>query len=120
LTFQLTGAFYSQIRLSGGSSTGATSCRNIFIGVKEAADASSSCVNLDTDNDGIPNRLDLDSDNDDCSDAFEAGSTKNTTTNFKFPGSYGANGLDNILETATDNGIVNYTLTYSRPTSESI
>ncbi|RMA56637.1 hypothetical protein BXY75_3340, partial [Ulvibacter antarcticus] len=39
----------------------------------------------DTDGDGIPDSLDLDSDNDGCSDAIEAGTTTNQTTNYQFP-----------------------------------
>jgi len=38
----------------------------------------SSCRDLDTDNDGIPNRLDLDSDGDGCSDLTEAGVSPGT------------------------------------------
>ena len=41
--------------------------------------------NIDTDGDGIPNHLDLDSDNDGCSDALEANTTTNQTTNYQFP-----------------------------------
>jgi hypothetical protein len=39
----------------------------------------------DTDNDGIPDYLDLDSDNDACSDAIEGGTTTDQTTNYQFP-----------------------------------
>jgi gliding motility-associated-like protein len=69
-------------------------------------------IDLDSDNDGIPNRLDLDSDNDGCSDAYEGGSTTSTTANYKFTGTMGTNGLDNSKETATDNGVINYSLSY--------
>jgi trimeric autotransporter adhesin len=70
---------------------------------------------LDTDNDGIPNSLDLDSDGDGCSDAFEAGATTSTTANFQFPtAGVGTNGLANSLETVADNGTINYTLTYNK------
>lgn len=65
----------------------------------------------DTDGDGIPNHLDLDSDGDGCSDAFEGGATTNNTISV-IAGPYGANGLANSLESAVDNGIINYTSTY--------
>ncbi|MFY7911098.1 MAG: hypothetical protein ACOVO2_16140 [Emticicia sp.] len=71
------------------------------------------CQDLDTDSDGIANYLDLDSDNDGCSDAFEASATTNTTSNFVFSGAVGTNGLVNSLETVADNGVINYTSTYS-------
>jgi hypothetical protein len=68
---------------------------------------------LDTDGDGIPNQLDTDSDGDGCSDAYEAGATTNTTSNYTFPGPYGNNGLANSLETGTESGMVNYNSTYN-------
>ncbi|MEY4521442.1 MAG: hypothetical protein RIT10_627, partial [Bacteroidota bacterium] len=67
------------------------------------------CLDRDTDNDGIPNRLDLDSDADGCSDAYEAGTTTNTTANFAHPAPHGANGFANSLEATADNGIYNGT-----------
>ncbi|MDO6813892.1 choice-of-anchor L domain-containing protein, partial [Tenacibaculum soleae] len=42
-------------------------------------------ISNDIDGDGIPNQLDLDSDGDGCSDAIEAGTTTNQTTNYQFP-----------------------------------
>ena len=72
------------------------------------------CVELDTDGDGIPNRLDLDSDGDGCSDALEAGATNDATTNFSFTGAVGTNGLVNTKETTVDSGIINYTSTYNQ------
>ncbi|MDQ6480584.1 discoidin domain-containing protein [Dyadobacter sp. LHD-138] len=70
-------------------------------------------VDLDTDNDGVPNRFDLDSDGDGCSDALEGGATTTTTADYEFTGVMGENGLDNSLETVADNGIINYTSTYN-------
>jgi gliding motility-associated-like protein len=67
----------------------------------------------DTDNDGIPNRLDTDSDGDGCSDAYEAGATTSTAANFTFTGPFGNNGLVNSKEIVADNGIINYSSTYS-------
>jgi hypothetical protein len=72
------------------------------------------CADLDSDGDGIPNRLDSDSDNDGCSDAFEAGATSELTSNFKFSGPFGSNGYANSKETAIDNGIPNFTNSYSK------
>jgi hypothetical protein len=77
----------------------------------------------DTDNDGVPNYLDLDSDGDGCPDAKEAnvtgtlsaGSAVNkvnnvltTTANVAdaiAAGAYGLNGFANALETASESGI---------------
>lgn len=57
-------------------------------------------VSLDDDGDGQPNHLDLDSDGDGCSDAFEAGSTTNTTPLFHYTNTnVGNNGLSNDIET---------------------
>jgi hypothetical protein len=88
------------------------------------------CIDTDTDNDGIPNRLDLDSDGDDCTDAVEAGVSgslisgavkngvygvvKNTTTklNAIAAGPYGLNGLADGVETISESGLINYTSNY--------
>jgi hypothetical protein len=81
----------------------------------------SACVNKDTDGDGSPDYLDLDTDGDGCSDAFEAGATTDRTTNYQFPTTgVGSNGLANSLETVADNGIVNYTLTYSNAVNSAV
>ncbi len=71
------------------------------------------CLDQDTDNDGIPNRLDLDSDADGCSDAYEAGTTISTSANYAHPtAGVGTNGFANSLESTTDNGIYNGTYTF--------
>jgi hypothetical protein len=75
---------------------------------------------LDTDSDGIPNYLDLDSDDDGCSDANEAGATTDITANFKFVAPFGVNGLADSKETATDSGVINYTVTYTNATNAGI
>jgi large repetitive protein len=72
LTFQITGAFYSKIRLSGDDPVANSSCRFSKIGLD---DASTNECDTDTDNDGIPNHLDLDSDGDGCPDAIEGGAS---------------------------------------------
>ncbi|RZJ31433.1 MAG: T9SS type B sorting domain-containing protein [Flavobacterium sp.] len=68
----------------------------------------------DSDNDGVANYLDLDSDNDGIFDLFEAGSNP---PDFNHNGvidgataSFGANGLSSSVETAPDNGILDYSL----------
>jgi gliding motility-associated-like protein len=68
---------------------------------------------IDSDNDGIPNYLDLDSDNDGIYDLVESGSNisdlnkdgiiDNTAT-------FGANGLADSLETNPDSGVLKYTV----------
>ncbi|MHA8094494.1 tandem-95 repeat protein [Aquirufa lenticrescens] len=82
------------------------------------SNAGNYCGDLDTDNDGVVNRLDRDSDGDGCSDALETGTTTSTTANYAFTGNMGSNGLDNSLETVTDNGVINYASTYSFATSK--
>ncbi len=76
------------------------------------SNAGTFCADIDTDNDGTPNRLDLDSDGDGCSDALESGATTITTPNYAFTGTIGTNGLDNSLETVADNGVINYVSSY--------
>ncbi|MCK0147291.1 GEVED domain-containing protein [Arenibacter sp. F26102] len=68
-----------------------------------------SAANCDSDNDGIPNHLDLDSDNDGIYDAVEAGHGQ-AHTNGVVNSGYGANGLANIVETSPESGIINYTI----------
>jgi hypothetical protein len=62
----------------------------------------------------------LDSDGDGCSDAYESGATASVVPNYQFTGAVGANGLVNSLETAVDNGVINYTSTYSNALNNSI
>ena len=72
------------------------------------------CTNIDTDNDGTPNHLDLDSDGDGCTDAIEAGSSTTATSTSAFPTGTdsNSNGLLNGYESGTP-GTVNYTSTYA-------
>ncbi len=107
--------YYTQYRILGVS--GAV---NGGPWVYEAYFSELTCVDIDTDGDTIPNRLELDSDHDGCSDAKEAGATTSNTTNYVFTGAVGANGLANILETASESGIVNYSLTYANATNNAI
>ncbi len=59
----------------------------------------------DTDSDGIPDNLDLDSDNDGCSDAIEAGTTTNQSTNYQFPSNdVSATGVPNTAATPNTSG----------------
>ncbi|MEG1592136.1 beta strand repeat-containing protein [Chryseobacterium sp.] len=93
-------------------------------------------LDIDTDGDGIVNRLDLDSDGDGCPDAREAGVSSNAGASASMsasggtiytggiptgtanayvgngtPGQYGANGLFNDIETG-ENGVYNSNYTY--------
>ncbi|MFK7807762.1 MAG: beta strand repeat-containing protein, partial [Saprospiraceae bacterium] len=68
----------------------------------------------DTDNDGIINALDLDSDNDGLFDLVEAGHGEADANDDGIidgaPASFGTNGLFDALETAADNGILDYSI----------
>ncbi len=64
---------------------------------------------IDTDSDGVANHLDLDSDNDGIYDAFEAGHYQ-TYTNGVVNGTYGTNGLPDVVETVVESGTLNYTI----------
>jgi hypothetical protein len=79
------------------------------------------CTNIDTDNDGISNTLDLDSDADGCNDAKESGAATITTSTAGVVASpYGTNGFANSLETIVDNGIYTGTYTYINAISNTI
>ncbi|MFZ4107364.1 MAG: hypothetical protein ACOYK3_13320, partial [Flavobacterium sp.] len=68
----------------------------------------------------LTNDKDSDSDGDGCSDAKEASATTSSTANYAFSGPYGANGLDNSLETSVDSGIINYAPTYQYALSNTL
>jgi hypothetical protein len=88
-----------------------------------------SCTDIDTDADGVPNRLDLDSDGDGCPDVREAGisttltsgsvvnksgntTTTTTVANAVISGIFGANGFANSIETGAESGVYSGTYTY--------
>jgi hypothetical protein len=95
------------------------------------------CTDLDTDADGIPNRLDLDSDGDGCSDAKEAGvpgtlasgtlvnkvnnvTVSTTVSNAIVSGTFGDNGFGDAVETTPGSGIFRGTYTYELATDDDI
>ncbi|CAM1359296.1 Ig-like domain-containing protein [Tenacibaculum xiamenense] len=88
--------------------------KDIVITADNLNGSSNNCPSVDTDNDGTPNHLDLDSDGDGCSDAYEAGATTDTTSNYKFTSAVGSNGLADVVETSADSGEINYTSFYGR------
>ncbi|WP_291083842.1 T9SS type B sorting domain-containing protein, partial [Flavobacterium sp. BFFFF1] len=69
---------------------------------------------LDSDADGVPDFYDLDSDNDGISDLIESGAGAADANNDGVidgvPANFGANGYLNTLETALDNGILNFSI----------
>lgn len=81
--------------------------------------------NQDTDNDGIPNYLDLDSDNDGVYDLIESGLNTNLDANNDgiiddANTNSGTNGLFNPIEDPEDSGILNFTINNTDQTSEVI
>jgi len=89
----------------------------------EDASGSNCGQELDTDNDGLPNRLDLDSDGDTCPDVYESrvpgatNGTGNYTDNLVVDpatptAGVGANGYKNTLETSADSGSPSFTASY--------
>ena len=65
------------------------------------------CTDLDTDGDGIVDRLDLDSDNDGIYDVVEAGHNL-THTNGRLTGAVGADGIADALQTNPNNQTTTY------------
>ena len=65
------------------------------------------CEMVDTDGDSIPNYLDLDSDNDGIYDAVEAGHDI-AHTNGRLTGNVGSDGIPDNVQSAPNNGVVNY------------
>jgi len=64
---------------------------------------------IDNDSDGIANHIDLDSDNDGIYDAVEAGHDR-AHTDGVVTGTYGLNGLVDLVETSPESGTINYTI----------
>lgn len=64
---------------------------------------------IDNDSDGIANHLDLDSDNDGIYDAVESGHNQSHNNGIVL-GTFGLNGLADLVETTPESGILNYSL----------
>ena len=85
-----------------------------------------SCPSIDTDDDGVPNYLDLDSDNDGIYDIDESGVLNNGATDSNKDGiidgsSFGANGLFNSIESDdTITATITYTIAESSDDSDII
>lgn len=123
---------YLKYRLFDTGSTGATlntnTVREVSLGFPAtyvpSLNPKPTCA-VDTDGDGIKNTSDLDSDNDGCSDAFEAGVTvlsgvSMTTNNTIVAAPYGANGLADSVETASESGVYKGTYTYANATNNTV
>lgn len=82
-------------------------------GVDDAFD--NGIVPFDFDEDDVPDFMDLDSDNDGIYDLHESGNNGSDSNNDgRLDGNanvFGVNGLLNSLETSTDSGVINYTIT---------
>ncbi|KGK28798.1 hypothetical protein EL45_18925, partial [Cellulophaga sp. E6(2014)] len=79
------------------------------------------CTDKDTDNDNVPDHLDLDSDNDGIYDAVEAGHNA-LHSNGEVTGAVGTDGIPDAVQGAgnEDAGTVNYTISDSETTPDGI
>jgi hypothetical protein len=98
---------YTKYRIFGISVSGSQSANELYFTRKI-------CTDIDTDGDGISNRLDLDSDGDGCADTIEAKSSTTATSTSVYPigTDSNSNGLLNNYE-GTVYGTLNYTSKYS-------
>lgn len=122
---------YAEYRIAGASSVLITLAAKIkefsfhYKNYQASAHPVASGCNSDTDQDGVPNFLDLDSDGDGCPDAVEAGVSGtlqsgtiiNSTGSVTAPNAvasepYGENGLADGVETSPETGLINYASTY--------
>ncbi len=102
-------------------SSGATSSAND--GAKILSfDLTNNQICVDCDGDGVSNQFDLDSDNDGIYDVEEAGHSAADANNDGIidglASDFGTNGLFDLLETSTDNGILNYVISDSETTPD--
>ncbi len=94
----------------------ATAYNNISIGnfldnIQFYVQSESLNCNLDTDEDGIIDSLDLDSDGDGLSDAYESGHNNlSTDSDGRLTGDVGDNGLVDSVESEADSGVIGYSL----------
>ncbi len=94
----------------------ATAYNNISVGnfldnIQFYVKSESLNCNLDTDEDGIIDSLDLDSDGDGLSDAYESGHNNlNTDSEGRLIGEVGENGLIDSVESEADSGVIGYSI----------
>ncbi len=100
----------SDYRFVLSANTGALTYNNIVL-TESDYPVRTSCTDLDTDGDGLPNRLDTDSDGDGCNDSVEGGAAPAGTSS-PLAGPFGPNGLADSKEMTAESGTVNYTVTY--------
>ena len=67
----------------------------------------------DTDNDNVPDGIDLDSDNDGIPDALEVGHGQSLTSAGRVSGNSGTNGIPDVVESIPDSETINYTIAES-------
>ena len=81
-------------------------------GIPDTVEVANNCdLDGDTDGDGVPDILDLDSDGDGIFDLVEAGhGALDANKDGRVDTTQGNNGLANSVETATDSGVITYTL----------
>ncbi len=85
-------------------------------GIPDVLEISSNGLDIDSDGDGVPDRLDLDSDNDGVLDWQESGVvigidfSSMRVVNGRILGRVGLNGFNDDLETGLDNGQMRYSL----------
>ena len=118
---------------AGGNSIGDSSSNELIVGIDSDGDGIIDSIDLDDDNDGIPDTeegngtvdtdgdgipdsLDLDSDNDGLLDVLESGISNAAALDVDGDGridnsnTFGSNGLADLVETFADSGTINYTV----------
>ncbi len=106
---------FSKLRLFGTGNMQLARIEESFVtlGATNSSEYPKATCTDDYDQDGFPNHMDLDTDGDTCYDIFEANVPGSTTSSTTLAGPFGANGLDDSVETSVDSGEINYASTYN-------